>query len=86
MPILKSAAKRMRTSELKRQKNVAATTRIKTARARLFAAVAAKNREAAQKAFREYCSILDKAAKVGVITKNTAVRRKGRAANQIRAV
>jgi small subunit ribosomal protein S20 len=86
MPTLKSAEKRMRTSENSRQKNVAVRTRIKTARAALFNAIQQKNRDVAEKAYRAYCSLLDKSAKVGVITKNTAVRRKGRAANQVRAI
>ena len=86
MPTLKGAEKRMRTSEIKRQKNVATRTRIKSARYLLFKAIKEKSREAADKAYRAYCSILDKAAKVGVISKNTATRRKGRAANQVRAI
>lgn len=84
MPILKSAEKRMRSSERRRQKNVSVRTRVKTARAALFAAVEKKDRDAAAKAYREYCSILDKAAKQGVITKNTASRRKTRAAEKVR--
>lgn len=86
MPILKSAEKRMRSSERRRQKNVATRTRIKTARAELFAALEKKDREAATKSYREYCSILDKSAKHGVITKNTASRRKTRAAEKVRAL
>jgi small subunit ribosomal protein S20 len=86
MPTLKSGLKRMRTSEKSRIKNTNIKTNIKTVRARLFAAVAAKDKVAGTKAYREYCSLLDKSAKKGVIRKNTANRRKARAADMIRAL
>jgi ribosomal protein S20 len=77
MPTLKSGLKRMQTSE---------KSRIKTVRGKLFAAVAAKDKAAGEKAYREYCSLLDKSAKKGVIPQNTATRRKARAANMTRAL
>ncbi len=86
MPTLKSGWKRMRTSEKSRVKNTTVKTNIKTMRAKLFAAVAAKDKAAGEKAYREYCSLLDKSAKKGVIRKNMAVRRKARAAEMIRAL
>ncbi len=86
MPILKSAAKRMRSSQKAREKNQAVTSQIKTVRSKLFEAVAAKNREAASKIYREYCSLLDKSAKKGIIKQNTAIRRKARAADKVRAL
>ena len=86
MPNLKSGLKRMQTSEKSRVKNTNIKTSIKTVRAKLFAAVAAKDKAAGAKMFREYCSLLDKSAKKGVICQNTATRRKGRAADMIRAL
>ena len=85
MPTLKSALKRMRTSEKSRVKNANVKTRIKTVRGKMFAAVAAKDKAATDKVYREYCSLLDKSAKKGVIKRNTATRRKARAADMIRA-
>jgi small subunit ribosomal protein S20 len=86
MPTLKSGLKRMRTSEKSRIKNTNIKTSIKTVRGKLFAAVAAKDKATGEKVYREYCSLLDKSAKKGVIGKNTATRRKGRAADMIRAL
>lgn len=86
MPTLKSAAKRMRTSEKARVRNLLMTTRIRNTRRAFFEAVAAHNGDLAGNLFRVYCSLLDKAAKKGVIKKNTAVRRKGRASNKLRAL
>ena len=76
----------MRQSEVQRVKNQDVGTGLKTARKKLFAAIEAKDKKGCAKLYSEYCSALDKAAKKGVIKKNTAVRRKGRAANQIRGL
>ena len=45
-----------------------------------------KDKEAATKAYQKYCSILDKSAKRGIITKNTANRRKARAAERLKTL
>lgn len=84
MPNLKSQKKRMRSDEEKRVLNQGVRTRVKTARRKMMAATAAGEVEATTTAFREYCSILDKAAKKGLLKKNTAVRRKTRAAEKLR--
>ena len=86
MPNLKSAKKRMRQNERRRKRNQQVRTRIKTARRAMMEALAAKDVEAGEKAFRIYCSVLDKAAKRGVIKKNTAIRRKTNAANNLRKI
>ena len=86
MPTLKSAAKRMRTSEKSRITNTNVKTAIKTHRGKVFAAFTAKNKDAAEKLYREYCSLLDKSAKRGIITSNTAIRRKARAAARVKAL
>ncbi len=84
MPTLKSAEKRMRQSKTRQARNLAVRTEIKTMRRKLFRAVAAKKKDEAGKHYREYCSLLDKSAKKGVIGRNTAIRRKGRAAELVR--
>lgn len=86
MPTLQSAAKRMRQSAHLRVKNLSVRTSIKTLRGKLFEAVAAKKKDEAQKLCREYCSLLDKSAKKGIIKRNTAIRRKARAAAQVRGL
>ncbi len=86
MPNIKSAKKRLKTSEEARQRNVAVRTQIKNARRTYFEAIDAKDKSASEEAFKSYCSILDKAQKKGVIVKNTATRRKARAADKLRLV
>jgi small subunit ribosomal protein S20 len=86
MPILASAAKRQRQAEKNRVRNVTVGTEIKTLRAKLFQAFDAAQKDAAGKLFREYCSVLDKSAKKGVISRNTAVRRKARAARRLKSL
>ncbi|HEY5621221.1 MAG TPA: 30S ribosomal protein S20, partial [Pontiella sp.] len=58
----------------------------KSARRTMMEALETKDTEAGQSALRAYSSILDKAAKAGVISKNTAVRRKTNAANGLRKI
>ena len=83
MPNIKSAMKRMRTSEKARIRNKAVRSAISTTRRRFMELLAGKDKEKISKAFSQYCSILDKAAKKGVIKKQKSVRRKRRAAAQI---
>ena len=86
MPNLKSAKKRMRQNLVRHDRNQQVRTRLKNARTIMMAALEAKDAEAGDVAFRTYCSVLDKAAKGGVIKKNTAVRRKTNAANGLRKI
>ena len=84
MPNLKSAKKRMRQNVVRRERNQRVRTRIKNARRAMMESLEAKDPEAGAVALRTYCSVLDKAAKRGVIKKNTAIRRKTNAANRLR--
>jgi small subunit ribosomal protein S20 len=84
MPNLKSAKKRMRQNVVQYERNVQVRTRIKSARRSFMEALETKDTETGQVALRTYSSILDKAAKAGIIKKNTAVRRKTNAANGLR--
>ncbi len=84
MANIKSAQKRMRSSESRRVGNLAVKTRVKSAKRKVQDALTAGAAEPAGLAVREYSSVLDKAVKRGVIKKNTAVRRKARANNALR--
>ncbi len=86
MPNIKSAKKRMRSSETRRQGNLVVKTRVKSTKRKAHAALDAGVAEPAGVAVREYSSVLDKAVKRGVIKKNTAIRRKARANNALRKI
>lgn len=86
MPNLHSAVKRVRVTEKARRKNRASKAEVSTGRRHVFETVSAKDKEKARQAFRDYCSILDIAAKKGVLKKNTAQRRKRRAAFKLAAL
>ncbi len=86
MPNIKSAKKRLRTSEKARQGNRSVKSRITTARAKFYAAVAGDDKATAQTTFNTYCSALDMAVKRGAIKKNNANRRKSRAALRMNAL
>lgn len=80
MPNIKSAAKRAKQALVRRVKNRSGKAAIGTARRLFQNAVAANDKTLALKLFKDFCSLLDKTAKRGIITKNTADRRKSRAA------
>lgn len=84
MANIKSAQKRIRSSESRRIGNLTVKTRVKSAKRKAQEALAAGVAETATAAVREYSSVLDKAVKRGVIEKNTAIRRKTRANNALR--
>ena len=86
MPNLKSAKKRLRRSSAQRMGNLPVRTRIRSARRAFQEAVSTGDKDATDKAFRVFCSSLDKGAKKGVIKKNTAIRSKTRAAACLRAL
>ena len=86
MPNLKSAKKRMRQNVVQYERNVQVRTRIKSARRSMMEALENKDAEAGATALRSYSSVLDKAAKAGIIKKNTAVRRKTNADNGLRKI
>lgn len=79
MPNIKSAVKRMKTSEEARQRNKTVKSRITSTRRKLMDTVSTGDKEASNQAYRTYCSILDKAVKKGVVKANTRDRSKARA-------
>ena len=78
MPNIKSASKRVKVSEIRRMRNMAAKSRLKTATRKFKEAVEAGNKEAAQPALKELLALLDKAAGKNLIHKNAANRKKSK--------
>ena len=75
----RAARKRDRQNAKANKRNVAVKTHLHTAHKKLFKAADAGAKEEAEKQFKDFVSSLDKAVKKGVITKNTANRKKSRA-------
>ena len=82
----KSALKRCRTSEANRKVNAANKSHLNKARHQFLEVIAAGDKAKAAEAFKAFCSILDKTAKKGAISKNAASRRKSRAAAKVAAI
>ena len=78
MPNIKSASKRVKVSEIRRMRNMAAKSRLKTATRKFKEAVEAGNKEQAQPALKELLALLDKAAGKKLIHKNAAARKKSK--------
>ena len=83
MPRHKSAAKRVITNAKRRTRNIAATTRMRSA---IRQVRAAKTREQADVAYRQATAILDRTAAKGVIKRETASRHKSRLARFARSL
>lgn len=78
MAITKSAKKAIRQSEKRRERNLVYKNNIKKLVKKLRNLVSAKKQDEAKKILPDVYAALDKAAKVGVIKKNNADRRKSR--------
>lgn len=78
MAITQSAKKAARQSEARRQKNLVYKNNIKNLVKKARVLVLAKKNAEAKKILPDIYAALDKAAKVGVIKKNNASRRKSR--------
>lgn len=76
MANIKSAAKRARQGEIRHARNSSVTSALKSGQKKLRAALAAGNLDEAKAEFVKVSSALDKAAKRGVIHKNSAARKK----------
>lgn len=76
MPNIKSAKKRVLVAEVRRERNMAAKTRMKTQLKKFAAAVENGDKQIAERELLASVSILDKTASNGVIHKNAAARRK----------
>lgn len=83
MPNIKSGWKRMRQYAKRRARNRMEKAEIKTVQHGLYEAAAAKDLEKGRKLYQRYSSIVDKAAKKGILKRNAASRRKSRAAKRL---
>ena len=75
----RAARKRDRQNAKANKRNTLVKARLHNEHKRLFKKADAGDREAAEKDLKAFVSELDKAVKKGIITKNTANRRKARA-------
>lgn len=82
MPHHKSAIKRMRQDKKRRERNRAVKSQVKTA---IKKAVSLAGTEQATSALREAESVIDRAAKKGVIHWRNAARKKSRLAKKVKA-
>lgn len=78
MPQRKCAAKRLRADKKRRLRNIRLKSSLKKTLKNIQSLLAAKNTEEAKKALKEVSSKLDIAVSKGILSKNTASRRKSR--------
>ena len=76
MPQIKSAIKRVKTSEKSHLRNVSYKSKIKSSIKKFDLAFSEKNKEEIIKYFKDTVSILDKSVNKGILPKNTASRQK----------
>jgi small subunit ribosomal protein S20 len=79
----KSAIKRHKQSEIRRQRNAGAKSALKTLIKRVKSAIEAKNLDGAQDALKKVIPAIDKAASKHVIHKNAASRKISRLTRQV---
>lgn len=82
----KSALKRAGQNEIRRLRNKAVKTRVKSIVKDVRSAINENSIEGASRKMEEAKSIIDKAAKKGVITKKNAARKVSRLAKQINKI
>lgn len=75
MANIKSAKKRVRTSAARAERNKSVKSAVKTSIKKVDAAVAAKDKSAAQEALTAAASAIQKACNKGIYHKNTAARK-----------
>jgi small subunit ribosomal protein S20 len=83
MPIIKSAKKRVKQSEKRRQRNAPLRSKMKTFVKKVLVAAKEGNTEEAVKLLPETYSTIDTATKKNLIHKNNAARKKSRLAKAI---
>jgi len=76
MPQLKSAIKRVKTSEKSHLRNISYKSKIKSSIKKFNLAISEKKKEESIKYFKDTVSILDKSVNKGILPKNTASRQK----------
>lgn len=80
------AKKRARQAEAHRARNTAQRSALRTAIKKVQKAVEAKDKSAAQLAFREAAAAIDRSAGKGLIHKNNAARHKSNLNKRVRAL
>ena len=83
MPNIKSAKKRVKTSEARKTRNYAIRSLVKNAVKKFEASLTSENVADRVAALGNISATLDKAAKKGIIHKNTAARKKSRLAKRL---
>ena len=86
MANIKSAAKRARQAERRRQHNIALKSRMRTAMKKVVKALNQGDAEAASESYREAVPQIDKMADKGLIHPNKAARHKRRLNKAIKAL
>ena len=86
MANIKSAKKRVVTSRVRQERNKSIKSSVKTASKKVEAAVKAGDKEAAQKELLNATSVIDKAAKKGVLHKNNASRKVSRLSRMVNTI
>ncbi|MFM1830020.1 MAG: hypothetical protein RLZZ558_360 [Planctomycetota bacterium] len=86
MPNTKSAAKRVRQTKKRNALNNWRKRRVKDAVKAFLAAVAKGDLAAAEQAFRDAASVVDRTATTSTMHKNTAARRKSLMARRLKAM
>ncbi|WP_342432372.1 30S ribosomal protein S20 [Neobacillus sp. FSL H8-0543] len=86
MPNIKSAIKRVKTTEARNAQNTAAKSSMRTAVKKVEAAITVNDAATAKESFVSAASKLDKAASKGLIHKNAAARKKSRLAKKANAL
>jgi len=84
MPITKSAKKAVRQNKRRKKRNLAYKNKMKDLIKKIRALVKEKKKEEAKSLLPQVYKALDKAAKVGVIKKNAASRKKARIAKSLK--
>jgi small subunit ribosomal protein S20 len=85
MPITKSGKKRLRQNLVRRTRNRAVKSSLRTHIKRVLAAITSRDQGKIDAEYRLVCKKLDKAAAAGVIHRNTASRHKSRLSARIKA-
>ncbi|MBC8453873.1 30S ribosomal protein S20 [PVC group bacterium] len=83
MPNIKSAMKRVRTTEKRTVINKTSRSRISSARRKFRDTVATGDKPQSEETYKVFCSALDKGVKSGIIKANTAARNKSRGAKAL---
>lgn len=86
MANIKSAKKRVRTSNARAERNKSVKSAVKTAVKKVDAAIAAKDKNAAQEALLAATSSVQKACNKGIFHKNTAARKISRLTKAVNAL